>query len=383
MKTIRDFTGHSFFRKLGPACLLQYLQTTQHPQQSQFLAELLEEEHISNPEEILRHFDSPNNPNRTADMTAFMVINDIASEKGFAHMRRICERSALGQLLTPTATPHSLALELFLNHSFVFNRAYTMFCIDYLEGWKVYPGSSGKSEFKEDINTARDDFRREVLAYLKRIGFGSALNVDAYPEADRLILDLRYAGPLTRQEDFDEQGNIQTHTIRRPLDIGLAYYPSEAVLKVKTPRGMDGLNIAVYQAFANSYLKDPNILLNINTERLINLSEFKTRQEFLFNESDGIRNAKITGVKLIPYEGSPSSITLYDKTGALEAIKTRNVDLDQSILKMIGIQFEFDEKGLGRFRTVELTHKNRINTNNSQRDAIMEGCLKRWGILYG
>ena len=381
--TRRDFNAQSFYRKLGLAGLRLYCQESQSLSEA-FLSALLDED--KKEEEAIADcrakLESADNPNREQDLANFSMINDLACEKGFAHMRHVCESFFLERLLTPEITAHSLALTLFLYHRTVFDNAYSTFCIDYLEGWQVYAGR-GVSTYKNDLEAAREDFRREVLNDLKRIGFGQALHVDAYPEPNRLILDIKYAGQLIRQEDFDAQGKIQTRTIRKPLEVGLAHYPEENILKVKTPRGMDGLNEAIHQAFSLNYLEKPETLTNPNQRRWINLSEFKTRKNFPFNASGGIRTAKVTGVRLKPYQGSSTHFGIRDKCGVLDNLVHHNIKISQAVLEMVAIRFEFEGKGQGRFQTVEMTHKNRINTNNSQRDAIIEDCLKRWGVLNG
>jgi hypothetical protein len=353
-----------------------------------FLSSLLEDEKLQERGEekaltdLWSYLESVENPNREQDLANFQLINDLACDKGASHIRRICEAEQLEHLLQAELTSHGLALALFLNHKPIFNAAYNTFHLDYLEGWQVYAGLD-TSAYKHDVEVSKEGFRQELLGYLRRIGYGQALHIDSYPEQNRLILDIKYAGLLTRQEDFDIRGNIQARTIRKPLEVGLAYYPEENVLKVKTPRGMEGLNEAIHLAFALNYLERPETLTNPNQRRWINLGEFKTRESFPFNDSDGIRTAKVTGLRLRPYQGSTSSFLIREKGEVIDILPKYNIDIFQATLEMVAIQFEFEGKGRGRFHTVEMTHKNRISTNNTERDAIIEGCLKRWGVLNG
>lgn len=367
---------------MGVEDLTRYLQRT-HSAPETFLAILQSEQPgESRQGAFWSRLDSEENPHRTADLTNLPLLNEMAGEKGFAHMWRICEAEKLDFLLTSETTGHSLALSLFLDHPDIFDEAYTTFHLDYLEGWQVYAGKD-ISEYVDNLDVARKQFQQELFKKLKKQGLGDAMQVDVYVKPERLILDIKYAGQLIRQEDFDHSGQLQVRTARKPLEMGLAYYPSSGLLKVKTPRGLDLLNRTIYEAFARAYLKQPDALLTLNADHRIHLDEFKVREDFPTLAEEEIRGVKVTGVTLTPWRGSSSRLILRDTSGALKVLPRYSIVLFHAVLHMIAIQFEFEGKGRSRFRTVTMTDKNRIDTNNSARDAVIETCLKRWGVLHG
>jgi hypothetical protein len=257
--------------------------------------------------------------------------------------------------------------------------AYTTLYLDLVEGWQIYPGIA-PSALREKRNESLRGFQSDVVNALRRSGYGQDFHVDEYPDEDRLILDIRFSGPLIRQEGFEE-GKIMAKAVRKPLEIGLVYYLKSGVLKVKTPRGQDTLNKSVHQAFALQYLENPHALLETKTERVLNLDEFKTRQQFPTDYYDGIRNVKVTSLRLCPYEGSTSTVFIRNKEDLWKVLEEFHIHLHQATFFSVGIQFEFEGKGQSRFRTVELTSKNKANLNNGPKDEIITRYLMRWGIM--
>jgi hypothetical protein len=384
-KARRDFKPLSFCRKMGTESLVQYVRKI-HAQPDPLLAilESPQEDDEDAYKSFWQHIESPVNPYWQTDTVHLPLINDMAGEKGFAYLKRLClQKQELEALLTPETTGHSLSMELFLNHREVFMNAHTYFCIDYLEGWQVYPGK-GTSEYLEQLENAKEKFYAEIKETFTKMGYGNHMNVDAYPQQDRLILDIKYAGPLVRQEGFDRSGRIQGQTRRKPLDISLAYYPASTVLKVRTPRGLEALNQAIHKAFACSYLKRPQALLEMNTSRFINLEELKFRKEFPTSHAENIRSVLITGISLQASSSlTATKLTLQNAAGVMPILQNYPINMDDAILKSVTIQFEFEGKGKSRFRRAILKHTNTINTDNTERDAIIEGCLTRWGIMNG
>ncbi|MBY0404975.1 MAG: hypothetical protein K2X66_13835 [Cyanobacteria bacterium] len=379
-KTYRDFNSKAFMRKLGTDLLLEYTRINQHPLHQEFFDFLTGDNAEDNlNQKVLPALESPSNPRYEDDMTAFALINDMSCEKGFAQLVRICEQANLSHLITEETTSHKLAFEMYHHHNFFFNHAYTALNLDLMEGWQIYAGV-GLSPLKSNLTEAHRDFKSDVVNALQRSGFGQDFHVDYYKDEDRLILDVRYSGPLIRQEDFKE-GRITAKAVRKPLEIGLAYYKNSGVLKVKTPRGQETLNKSVHQAFAMNYLETPSALLETKTDRVINLDEFKTRKEFPREAEDLIKNIKVTGVRLCPFSGSPSKLTLRNKENIWTALQEFNIKIKQAEFYSIDIQFEFEGKGKSRFRTVEITSKNKATLNNSSKDETISKCLKRWGVM--
>jgi hypothetical protein len=256
-----------------------------------------------------------------------------------------------------------------------------MLQVDYVEGWRLYAGRK-TSPLKTDKETAKTDFENHLRDALRASGLGPHISVEVYTTDQRLILDIRYAGPLVRHEDFGSNGQLTVSTIRKPMDIGLVYYLQSGVLKVKTPRGYDTLSDRVHQGFAFSYLDNPEALIELRKGQVINLDELKTRSEFPTNAEDEIRSVRLKQARFKPYVGSKDVFSINaHQQNVWTFLQNWNLDIDQIELLGAGLQFEFEGKGRSRFRTVELNQKT-VKLNNSPRDEVITKCLKNWGILY-
>ena len=123
-------------------------------------------------------------------------------------------------------------------------------------------------------------------------------------------------------------------------------------------------------------------MLNLKDQRVVNLEEFKTRQNFICDATDGIKNVKLTGLRFREYTGSRKTVMLHSKERNIWDILAR-WQIQRDRIQMLGVhlQFEFDQKGNSRFRTVELTAKNIVKLNNSAKDDLIANYLKRWGIM--
>jgi hypothetical protein len=122
----------------------------------------------------------------------------------------------------------------------------------------------------------------------------------------------------------------------------------------------------------------------VNTSRFINLEELKFRREFPTNAAEGIRAVLITGISLQTSSSlTATKLTLQNSTGVMPILQNYPINIDDAILKSVTIQFEFEGKGKSRFRRATLKHTNTINTDNTERDAIIEACLTRWGVMNG
>ncbi len=383
-KSHRDYNGKSFLRKLGPECLKMYLQESEHPLK-QMMDSFLEdgEDYNQQTQAVFELFESDDNPQRQQDSHNWALINDLASEKGYAEMRRACKDCNLEHLLQEDTTPHSLAMELFLNHRFAFDHAYALLQIDFVEGWRIFRGKD-ISELKPDLEEAKQNLQSGLIDFLRRHGHGREFNIDLYQSQGRMILDMRYAGQLVRHENFDEAGQLRATSIRKPMEIGLVYYPETALLKVKTPRGQDALSDAVKQEFAFHYLQNPYALLESKDGQVINLEELKTRRAFPPTDPEHkVRQVRLTSVQYLPVPGIKDKVTINSSHGRVwERLEHYREDLTRIELVSAGIQFEFEGKGKGRLRTVHMTDKkNRVTLNNSQRDDVIALYLQRWGLL--
>lgn len=382
-KAHRDFNGKSFLRKTGLPTLKAYLQHQNHPLQHLVEAILNDDDFNKESVKLYEQFDSSENPNQQKDLHNWALINDLASEKGMAEMRIACMDLDLGYLITDQETPHCLAHKLYIQEPYAFHHAYALLQIDYVEGWQLYRGKA-ISPLQENLKEATYQFEQGLHNLLRQYGQGHHVNVDLHESHGRIILDTRYEGPLVRHEDFDQSGRLRATSIRKPMEIGLVYWPDTAVLKVKTPRGQHNLNTAIKQQFAYAFLTNPQGLIDVSEGQIVNLNELKTRRVFPpANAEEEIQDIRLTSLVCRLFPGSRDKITLYSPEGLVwERINQLGLNVTSMELFSAGIQFIFKGVRRGRYRTVQITTKNnRVNLNTSQRDEVISGYLQRIGIL--
>ncbi len=197
-----------------------------------------------------------------------------------------------------------------------------------------------------------------------------------------MIVEGYYSGQIKRQDNFLEDGSIDTLTIRPPMEFGMVYYLGSGVLKVKTPRNDYELNALIHQAFANSFINNPTALAELSQTRTIILEEFKFRRQFPAIPQSGLQSAKLVHVCFRESLGDPCRYTIENKhADILERLQSFQIDIEKIEILKVGIQFQMVPGYGKRSKIITLTPNKVQNLNNSQLDDVLLEHLKSWGIL--
>lgn len=376
-----DFLAKSFIRNIGKAGLLQFVQTNNHPKQQELTAILNDDGAFNTKQQtaVIDVFEAEDNPRREGDEADFKAINELCNTTGHNALMRECERRGLEEAIRKHETAQALAMYIYLNHRQVFDNALLTAEIDKTHGWKLFVGSATSTvkpwpECKEAMITA-------AKASIRKITRGGAhLVVDEYYSDTRIILDIRAEGQMKMVDSFTEAGELEAEPIRPPIMYALVYYPNSGALKVKTPHTEEALAKALHQDFANSMLTSPDSLLNVKTERVVNLEEARQNKVLTPPTTlSDIKSAKVTGIKFLL---GNRSLYVHDPDNIYGAINEYRIPLRYANILRLKIQFEYLLNDKTKTTTVELVQQtNRVTTNTSDIGNMIEECLKYWGYI--
>lgn len=303
------------------------------------------------------------------------LINDIASEKGMPFLLETCTKHNI-QLDVNSLVPHDLALRILILDQRAFMEAFNWFSISLLENYKDYIGKKAKNP----VNNKMNDFKKELIEYLKEQARGNQVHIDSYDKDDRIAYLINFGDYLKNYDVFDE-GNFLTIKQRLAKAITLIYYPNTAKIRVKAPT--EKLGQLVRSLFAKYLLEDQDFFGDSYKHRFFNLNTLKNLREgdLLTHPSDNIGDVTVKEVHAYLSNDETSKIIVKYPDNLSKMCEERKIDKDLLKVFKVKIQFKFLHAGRSNSKTIEMTDPNISNLNDSDRDNLIKQYLGKWKIL--
>ena len=272
-------------------------------------------------------------------------------------------------------------MHCFIKHPELFRQASILFHLSDLKAKAERAGLRKRPS--REIQARSPALEKALSGYLlSEDGRGRNCKIDIYPDRDRLCL-------IAHPEDFiksdlEYKDNQLRKTSRRPsFEIVFIYYPDEGRLELTTKGGRKREN-ALFNIFNEIVLEDTKPVLEF--QKIYDLNKLLDK-DFAFTREleDQIEYIQLKQIKFC-YKYNPKkkiTLELNEREGIQPAhefikelnINNNNVDVIQATIKM-----KFPGEGRKGGVTMQITHPDRCNLNDSPLHIRARKYLKSWGF---
>ncbi len=385
MSKINHLITPSFLRHFGHDNLSRLMHEYCSTDDSLLKADYLKDKETFNKELVLisNKLSSPQPPVNSQLIDDLIQIYELCTEDGMSAMIRACSISNQNALAQGKDNCQ-LALEMVLNHPELLKTSKTLIRVDNLSNWRLFKAKA-PTEVLPTLQHCKNQMQQRMIACAEKYHYGSHFNIDVVKDKDRLVLDLRYPGHLVKRDCFGPEGGLESRSERKVLEASLVYWPETGILKIRTSNRSNQLREEIKAIFAETFLINPDALINDLKVRIINLEELKLRRTLEMETFNGIASAKIKHVCFLPSPTSKNPVSIQCLTADFwQWLVNHNFDPHQVELLTVDIQFYFD-KATGRQRTVKLNGPANgiIMIDNDHRASLITHCLKELGVING
>ena len=341
-------------------------------------------------------------PRVTAD---FERVGEMTDEVGqTAILGAVPDRQAIIDVFDGLQNEHERSLWLFLNDGPAFHRAEEVRYSEYYRQTRYWDGFLGPkglevSRSDEDI-TAFQDRLREF--FRPRDGSGRTVKIEVF-ERTALDADGKAVDDLTQVTVYLEgvpssviefEGEDLTRRFQRPaVEVALTYSPPTGAIDV-IAKGGRPVRESLARMFLETLLRTDTAPERV-TLRRYDLARLARPFTFPTDPDDGIRNVRVTRLRLRPHGDNAGRVTLEANRGHETSLHDmsrswfdRNDPLTNGFMvQHAKLSIEFHPRTgarRGKILSVEITTPNGCNLKDHTEDErlIGEKYLARWGLVH-
>lgn len=326
----------------------------------------------------------PSDAQREAEVNLWL-INDLSTEHGRPYLEELANsvwRDQRARAESRTWSAHDLAARLFLAAPQQFATVHQGYALDVLDDVIEFRGT-----YPAVLQTSRASKARlksEMESYLRATPFGSRCYIEDFANESKLALYLFHEGEMTPVDRLNDDDGIECYWLRPVNRLAAVFHFETSTLFVQAQQRSHAEKLR--DLFAQIFMGDPSYFEE-STGRARFCFDVLREPDFRFptRAHDRIEAVSVTRVVARLWRRDVQRVTVDVAPGAsLEevrrAVAEHGVDLITDVIDGVRLLFCFQGTGRARMRTVALTNPNRSNLHNTERDLIIRGYLKVWGI---
>lgn len=394
----KEYFTITLFRHLGREAVLRLLEHIEHPQCDaikQAMGELEDVNKTSDTalfrETIKPLLDAASDEQKQKDKRIFTRINELANPEGYTSMVAVCAlvKEQVQDLPTQFETGEGLAIELYIHHPTVFDRAYTYNNAQhYQDGWCVKASKTiGKTyKWTPELEEA---FKAKVLALFKmKHGCGDRINIDAYDDDPKyLILNICTQDRPRIQQDFTDAGEFKGVVTRPPVESMILYEKKTGVLRLRTTRKTKSVIESLSTHFVDIVIKNKEDYVATLESKKVTLNNLVQMSDLSVEGFKGLASATLVEVMVR---------RKHSKNGCLHVLKHNDGVLEQladdyfkvplyfysAIVSFKVYDSESDKSDRGKTIRVKIDQMNHnVYTPANSTGHTINECIRSWGIV--
>ena len=378
----REWNPKAFFRHLTPAALAE-------------LEEWAEVElHLDGEgppwEQFYRAWKELPEDERLRVETELLPVNDMCSRHARPYLEQVapqvwCNGDAKLVEESREWSAQDLAVRLFVANAKRFAEAHQAYAVDMMDHFREFQG-------RYDVRLvptpeAKQRMKRAIELHLRSTAFGARCQVEDFASDEKFAIFVFHEDEMAPFDRFNDQDVIEPEWQRPVVRLAAVFHRESSTLLVKASRKPEREKLR--NLFAELIVGDKDYFADASSSPKYCFDPIRDPDfDFPTRGSDKIDEVSVVRVVAQSSHRDAKRLTLEMKPGLSidglgMVLGEHGIELANDPIDGIRLQFTFQGKGRGKYRTVSLFNPSTSNLNDTDRDRVIRRYLKEWGIDAG
>lgn len=225
---------------------------------------------------------------------------------------------------------------------------------------------------------------RALSQCLRASNRGARCVVEDFSNDTKLVLRVFHEGEVQVRDQITEKGAVEPVWIRPVHRLSLVFYFDTSVLLIRSSRGAAADKLSAL--FADIYAEDASYFENASNHPRFCFDVLRDPQfPFPTKAADQVEAVSLVRVAVRHTQHLVRRVVVdlepsLSLEAAHRALGEHGIDMSAAMIDGVRLHVRFQGTGRRRIRTVNLAHPNTSNLHDTERDRVIRGYLREWGI---